>query len=201
MEPTWTSPNTKMFLVPFVTDIPWVVTRFGRFVLITPSECLLDSPNSEAATRDCSEIRISTLHLSSPPEMLIGNGNGVPESLRELIIGSTVQHPAGPLLLEPTPLLEEERHTSASTPVADRNHPFAVHGPRASSALSANNDPVNTVQNQSPQVLQQRLDREETHGCGRRLQVRDSGQAVLPVLDAHAHQICRAVAANRNRVE
>ena len=77
--------------------------------------------------------------------MLISNADWVVEPLREPVMGFAVQHPSGTLLVETAPLLEEEWHTRIRALVADRDYPLAIQGPRASSTLPANNDPVNAV--------------------------------------------------------
>jgi|ERR1700691_5826849 len=126
------------------------------------------------------------LDLRCPLYRVLTVAHGILEPLGKLIVGFAVQFSARTFLVEPAPLLEEERHVSSYTLVAYGDHPFPFHGSSTSSTLAADYDPVNASQLKPSYVFQQRLDGKETHRCWRRLQIWDSCQTVTLVLDADA---------------
>ena len=78
--------------------------------------------------------------------------------------------PAG-LWPDPAPLFEKERDLSGPALIADFNHPFFGDRPRAGTALSADNGPVDPRQVDFAHGAQQRFERNELHGSLRGVKV------------------------------
>ena len=89
-----------------------------------------------------------------------------------------------PALLNPSPLLEEERHPRRAALVTKRDYPFALHWPGAWTTFPADNHPIDPSKVDASEVLQQGFDREKAHGSGSVSEQRNPRQTVLPVLDA-----------------
>src|SRR5260370_37563807 len=105
---------------------------------------------------------------------------------RHFIVGTAVQGTAVLLLLDAAPLLEEELHALVLALLPNRLDPGLIERSGARAALAADDDPLDPIEVQLSDVLQERLDREESHLRRRRLEVLHTRQAVPPVLHADA---------------
>ena len=79
------------------------------------------------------------------------------------IIGSTVQETTSTFLPRPTPLLKKEGHTLFSALRQDVLDPSCLHRTRMGPRLAANDNPRNPPKIKLTQVLEQRLDRQESN--------------------------------------
>ena len=102
----------------------------------------------------------------------------------KLIPSLSIEHPAGGVFADATPLLEEERHTLFYAMIANGPNPFGRHGAGARTALTAHNHPVQPREFHGPEVLEQWFDRKELHRRARFPEVVHTRQAETPVLDA-----------------
>jgi hypothetical protein len=89
-------------------------------------------------------------------------------------------------LANSSPLLEEEWHAGRAALSLDGYNPLAPDGPRAGTALAAHNHPVDGSQIDGAEVLEQRLDRQESYSCICLSQVPNSRKSNAPVLNAYA---------------
>lgn len=103
---------------------------------------------------------------------------------RKLIPSPSIEHPAGGVFADATPLLEKERHTLLSAMIANGAYPFGRHGAGAVTALTAHNHPIQPRELHGPEVFEQWLDRKELHRRARFPEVVHARKAEAPVLDA-----------------
>src|SRR6516165_7212235 len=83
----------------------------------------------------------------------------------KLAVGATLQLPTVLRLSHSAPLLEEKRDGRAAALISQGKDPFPFHGPRSCTALTANDDPVNSGQVDCAEILEERLDREKSNRC------------------------------------
>ena len=69
----------------------------------------------------------------------------------------------------PTPLLEEEGHALAPALAADVDDPISEHWPGVRAAFPSDDDPVDSMEVQTPQIRQQRFYRKKPYARGRGL--------------------------------
>jgi hypothetical protein len=60
---------------------------------------------------------------------------------------------------EPTPLFEIERNVSADALIAKSDDPLTAHGTSSAAALASNDNPVDTVEADCPNIFEERLTR------------------------------------------
>src|SRR3990172_4601256 len=82
-----------------------------------------------------------------------------------LVPRPAVQLPAGLLLPNASPLLEEERDVIFHALLADVFDPRLIHRPGAESGFPADDDPVDIPQIQFPQRAKERLEGQEFGYC------------------------------------
>lgn len=72
-------------------------------------------------------------------------------------MGLPLEHSAGLGFVNPTPLLEEKRHSLTPAMVAQFENPLRLHRASPSTAFTADNNPMDPVKIDRPKTLQQRL--------------------------------------------
>src|SRR5262249_44462491 len=120
---------------------------------------------------------------------------------REFVVGLPPKHSTGCSLLHPPPLLEEERDPLLPAPIANREDPLLAHRSRAGSPLSPNNHPVHPLDAEISQVLQERLDGEEPHGCPRFAKTIHPWEPVLAILNTDAEPDLASLLNPRSRAD
>jgi hypothetical protein len=72
---------------------------------------------------------------------------------RKPVIGAPVEHPTSRLLVCPTPLLEEEPHLLLTTLPTQTLHLFFIHETSTSTALAANDHPMDSTEIDLSQIF------------------------------------------------
>lgn len=119
---------------------------------------------------------------------------------RHLVIRPATQLPTGPRFLSPSPLFEEEGNPCLPALIADLQDPGFLNWSRARTALPSDDDPADPGEVDPAERFQERLDGQGPDHHGSNSEMVDSRQSLLPVFDAHAHQMCGSSAANRSFV-
>src|ERR1035438_1744034 len=86
---------------------------------------------------------------------------------------------------EAAPLFEIERNVGGPALLAKRDDPLLPHRTSSGAALAANDDPVDDIEADAPEVLKQRLAREKAHRDVTFLETIQTRQAVFFVLHGH----------------
>jgi hypothetical protein len=108
------------------------------------------------------------------------------EGERKLIVGAAVERTAGLVFPCAAPLLEEEWHPLCAALTTDLDHPFSKHRSRVRTALTPDDDPIDSVQVERTKISQERLDGQEADSGGRVLKRPYARETVPTILDADA---------------
>jgi hypothetical protein len=104
----------------------------------------------------------------------------------KLIPGYPVEHAAGRVLADATPLLEEERYPALNTVIANRANPLDRHRASAGTTLPADDHPRQPPELHVTEILQQGLHRKERHGGAGFPEMLHPRQSEAAVIDADA---------------
>src|SRR6185295_19210248 len=115
----------------------------------------------------------------------LGAGRGRPGFERWiLVIEFAVEASTGLFFLDAAPLFEEKRNIRCPALSKYGVDPAFLYWPRAISALSSDDDPVDPIQVDLPKIFQQRFYRQKPHCRRCFLKLCDSRNTVFPIFDA-----------------
>ena len=90
------------------------------------------------------------------------------------------------MLLDATPLLEEERNTGGRALVANASRPRQLHRTGARATLPTNDDPVDRAEIEGTNVFEEGLDREKSRSRYRAAKAIDPRHTILSIFDGDA---------------
>lgn len=76
---------------------------------------------------------------------------------------ATPQDAAGTLLVNASPLLEEERNPRGLALFLDRKHPFLFHRPSTGTAFPTDDHPRYPLERDRPEIFERRFNRQESN--------------------------------------
>src|SRR5262249_3852401 len=112
--------------------------------------------------------------------------SGMSPPLRKLVPRSSLELASGTVLLDATPLLEEEGDRLRDALVTQTADPRLLHRSCAWSTLSTNDHPIDRSEVERTYIFDQWLDRKEARAGDRMSEMFNSRHSVLAVLDGDA---------------